>query len=49
MGSKEIWNLEYRESFAFVGTRGKLQKYQEQKSSGRLDEVSVTTVYNIEG
>ena len=26
MGSHEIWNLEYRQGFAFIGTYGKLEE-----------------------
>ena len=44
MGSREIWNLKYRQGFAFVGMKGK-QKANENRRKDRADEVFVTQVF----
>ena len=46
MGSKEIWNLEYRCSYAFIGISGK-QKAIEQRSTFSIKEALVTQIFYI--
>ena len=42
MGSKEIWNVGYRESFAFIGISGKKTIVIEKRAMHKKDKVSVT-------
>lgn len=46
LGSKEIWNLEYRQGFAFVGLSGKVEA-NEKRALDIKDRVRVTQVFQI--
>ena len=46
MGSKEIWNLDYRKGFSFVGISGRKQA-QDKVAAAVRDKVSVTQVVQI--
>ena len=44
LGSKEIWNLKYRQSFAFIGKTGK-QEVNEKRAEHARDEASVCQIF----
>lgn len=46
MGSSEVWNLEYRQGFAFVGVSGRFQA-AEKKAESKFDQVTVTQIFQI--
>ena len=42
MGSKEIWNLKYRQGFAFIGTTGKsgcIEKRSDEKEKAVVTQI----------
>lgn len=39
MGSNEIWNLQYRQAFAFVGMTGGMRGPNEKRGNSQLEEV----------
>lgn len=45
MGSVEIWNLEYRQGFAFVGISGRKEFY-EKRATDLKDRVVITKLFN---
>ena len=45
MGSKHIWNLQYREPFAFIGITGKISA-NEKRSTDLTKSVSVTQIFS---
>ena len=44
MGSKEVWNLEYRHGFAFIGVSGRNEASEIRAKDGQ-DEVTITKVF----
>ena len=44
LGSTEIWNLSYRQGFAFIGVHGKAD-CQEKRAINLKDSVSVTRIF----
>lgn len=46
MGSKEIWNLDYRQGFAFIGITGR-KEFKEVRAFERKEAVTVTQVYLV--
>lgn len=46
MGSTEIWNLKYREGFAFIGIKGR-KECQEQRTVKVEDCVSATQIFKM--
>ena len=46
MGSTVIWDLKYRESFAFIGTLGR-KECQEKKGANLSEKVQLTWVLNV--
>lgn len=46
MGSTEIWQLEYRQAFAFIGVMGK-SECTEKRSSNIKDRASVTQIFEV--
>ena len=48
MGSKEIWKLEYRCGFAFVGVIGR-KEASESRAEDPKREVSVSRVFYVDG
>ena len=47
MGSKEIWNLEYRQGFAFIGTTDQETACSEQRGNFQKDTVQVTQCFKM--
>ena len=47
MGSKEIWELEYRHSFAFIGTAGQFAAH-EKRGMHLAEVVQVTQVFMVD-
>ena len=46
MGSKEVWNLEYRQGFSFIGVNGEWDAI-EKRANKVTDQVSVTQVFEV--
>ena len=46
MGSREIWNLEYRCGFSFIGVVGR-QEATEKRAIGKDNKVQVTMLFNF--
>ena len=49
MGSKEIWNLEYRCGFVFIGASGQLINANERRTTKQQGEVLVTQILQLDG
>ena len=47
MGSKEIWNLAYRQGYAFIGISGR-KDGQDKRSPGANGEVAVSQVFLVD-
>lgn len=47
MGSKDVWSLEYRQGFAFIGVQGNEALVNEKRGDLDHPEVSVTQVFKI--
>ena len=41
MGSKEIWNLKYRDNFAFIGVKGNKSQCSERRMAAGEKEASI--------
>ena len=48
MGSKEIWNLGYGESFAFIGIHGEKNYSNESRGIKAEDDAQVTQIFQVE-
>ena len=48
MGSKEIWNLKYREGFTFIGESGNSETCNEKRSKTQDQEVTINELFYIE-
>lgn len=44
MGSKEIWNVQYRQGFTFIGLSGKNEAH-EKRATRKEDQVSITDIF----
>ena len=47
MGSKEIMELKYRHSFAFIGVIGQKSKVQEKRATNTKQMVQITQIFKI--
>lgn len=47
MGSKEIWNLFYRQGFAFVGVKGRKECVEARAGADPKSHVEVTQVFAV--
>lgn len=45
MGSKEIWNLEYRHAFAFIGQIGTINGSHEKRGKNVKEEVHIANIF----
>ena len=45
MGSEEIWNLEYRQGFAFIGVKGEILGCHEKRAVKETEQVLVTQIF----
>ena len=44
MGSREIWKLQHRQSYSFIGIMGRNDAY-EKKANNKSEQVSCTKVF----
>lgn len=48
MGSKDIFKVQYRHSYAFIGFWGSKDKFNEKMARNKHDSVSVTQVVSVD-
>ena len=46
LGSQEIYNLEYRQSFVFIGITGQKENCQEKRGTLANEQVQITQVFS---
>ena len=47
MGSTEIWNVKYRQSYVFIGIYGRMGECIERRSKSKTEKVHTTKVFTV--